>query len=119
MSHNSAMNTAIDRLLFEASSVAANFSSAPHRLAAAKEAAAVDVQDLATSDQARAYLAVAVKNCVIALALREAVIALALLSREDARAAAATGIRALVDAARAEPNRICAPAEPRLFWVRR
>jgi hypothetical protein len=107
------MNETMHRLLFEASSVAANFSSAPHRLAAAKEAAAMDVQDLATTDQARAYLAVAVKNCVIALAL---------MTTDDARASTADALRSLVAAARARPRTaqvLSSHSEYRRYWIDR
>jgi len=107
------MTDAIDHLLFEGSSIAANYASAPHRLAAAKEAAAVDVEDLAMSDQARAYLAVAVKNCVIALAL---------VATDDARALTADALRSLVAAARSRPRAVHAVpsrTEHRRYWIER
>jgi hypothetical protein len=89
------MRNALDQILLEAGVLAANPQSEPHRLAAARELAGIDIYDLSNGGQAVAH---------IALALRQAVIGMALLADTAARASAADGLRAFVAAIRTEQS---------------
>lgn len=101
-----------NRLLLEAGAVAVNHASLPHRIAAAREVASIDVFEIVGCGEWDAHLA---------SAIRSAVIALATLSTDAARADAADGIKALVKAARATSTKSAnlPIMEPRRYWIER
>lgn len=103
----------IDRILLEAGAAAANFRSAPHRAAAAREIAQIDIEDLARGTPAKAHLAIA---------LRESVIGMASMDCDTARGATAEGIRSLIKALRSAPTREphtgeSPQATPAPYWI--
>jgi hypothetical protein len=105
------MNTAARRLLLEAGAVAANYRSATYRVASAREATKVRIEDLVCSTEAGMH---------VLAAAREAVIALGLVSEPAARCLLATAIRSLVETARSDKDanvRTSAKPEPRRYWI--
>ena len=104
------MNSAVQRLLFEAGATAANYQFAPNREAAAREVAALIMEDLVSAGEAISRLLCAV---------RETAIALAIVSPET-RSKLAPAIRSLVEATRCERKLAAtkaAPIEPRMYWT--
>jgi hypothetical protein len=104
---------ALDRLLMEAGSVAANWRSAVHRAHGHQEARSIFLPGPEQIGRGKFKAA---------LALREALSALAYLRDATAREQTAAALRALVNALRAEPS--CPPdsvpvATTRNYWVDR
>jgi hypothetical protein len=98
----------VTNFLFEAGVLAANFQSAAHRAAAAKCFENMSEEAFASLIGARAHLA---------RAIRSAALGVAHASCNGSRAAAAEALRALVTAARREPESRPHSKEGRPWWV--
>jgi hypothetical protein len=102
------MNAAINRLMLEAATAAANYSSQPHREVGAREVRSIGIGDLVDADDGTNHLR---------MAIRDAALAIALLRDAPAIAEVATAIQAMVRAASSEARLRCATAPPRRWWI--